>query len=207
MTLKDGLKSFRAKMKSENAIEFDKTFVERLKNKDKAAFEELFGKFGPNLLQYGIKMCGEQEDALDVFQDTLEKAYTSLKQLKEPLALKKWLFKVAANACLMKRRKNKFISDEIELEDVMPEKEDLLNEKDWESLPERILEEKEIKQKLGEIVKSLPDKYKSVLILRDIENFSTEETAEILAISKEAVKMRLSRARAKVREELSRFQK
>lgn len=192
-------------MDGKNSFQFNEKFVEELKNKDKKAFEKLVSHFGPNLLRYGIKMCGEREDALDVFQETLEKAYTSLDQLKEPLALKKWLFKVAANACLMKRRKEKFTSEEIKIEDVMPDKERLQDEKDWENLPERLFEEKEIREKLGEIVKSLPEKYKSVLILRDIENFSTEETAEILAISKEAVKMRLMRARAKVREEINKY--
>lgn len=189
-------------MVTEAVEQFDEKFVEKLKKRDKKAFEELFHYFGPNLMKFGMKMCGEKEDALDVFQDTLEKAFTSLEQLKEPLALKKWLFKVAANACLMKRRREKFISDEIELNEVFPEKESLLIESNWDSLPEKLVEDEEIREKLGKIVTSLPEKYKSVLVLRDIEDFSTEETAEILGISKEVVKMRLSRARAKVREEL-----
>jgi len=190
-------------MITDTSSQFDEKFVERLKNKDKKAFEELLHHFGPNLMKFGMKMCGEKEDALDVFQDTLEKAFTSLEQLKEPLALKKWLFKVAANACLMKRRREKFISEEVEVDEVFPEKENLLKEEHWDSLPEKFIEDKEIKERLGKIIASLPEKYKSVLVLRDIEDFSTEETADILGVSKEVVKMRLSRARAKVREELS----
>lgn len=189
-------------MITDSSPNFDEKFVERLKNKDKKAFEELLHYFGPNLMKFGMKMCGEKEDALDVFQDTMEKAFTSLEQLKEPLALKKWLFKVAANACLMKRRKDKFIEEEIEVDEVFPEKESLLKEEQWDSLPEKIVEENEIRKIVGKIIASLPEKYKSVLILRDVEDFSTEETAEILGVSKEVVKMRLSRARAKVREEI-----
>lgn len=194
-------------MITDSSPNFDEKFVERLKNKDKKAFEELLHHFGPNLMKFGMKMCGEKEDALDVFQDTMEKAFTSLEQLKEPLALKKWLFKVAANACLMKRRKDKFIEEEIEVDEVFPEKESLLKEEHWDSLPEKIVEENEIRKIVGKIIASLPEKYKSVLILRDVEDFSTEETAEILGVSKEVVKMRLSRARAKVREEISKFLK
>lgn len=201
-----GLKNLGQKMTmNESTSSFDEKFVERLKNKDKKAFEELINHFGPNLFNFGMKMCGEREDALDIFQDTLEKAYTSLEQLKEPTSLKKWLFKVAANACLMKRRKEKIFSYKIDSEDSTLEPEILSKEDELENLPEAIILNKETKEVLRKIITSLPETYKSVLILRDIEDFSTEETAEILGLTKETVKMRLSRARAKVRNELNKI--
>lgn len=190
---------------NEPTSSFDEKFVERLKNRDKKAFEELLNHFGPNLFKFGMKMCGEREDALDIFQDTIEKAYTSLGQLKDPSSLKKWLFKVAANACLMKRRKEKIFSYQIDNENSTSKNEVLSKEDGLENIPEKIIMNKEMKEVLRKIITSLPSHYKSVLILRDIEDFTTEETAEILGLTKEAVKMRLSRARAKVRNELKNF--
>jgi RNA polymerase sigma-70 factor, ECF subfamily len=177
----------------------------RLKNKDKNAFEELLHHFGPRLLNFGMKMCRQKEDALDIFQDTLEKAFSSLSQLKEPQAIKTWLFRVAANACLMKRRKLKSAAEEIPLEDLVPEKESLEKEASWDKFPEKAMENKELREKLKEAILSLPEIYRQVLLLRDMEGFSTEETAEILGLSKDVVKMRLLRARAKIREEMAGF--
>ena len=178
-------------------------FVVRLQKGDKKAFEELLHRFGPRLLNFGMKMCREREDALDVFQDTLEKAYTSLSKLKEPAALQTWLFRVAANACLMKRRKPASAPEEVSLDEVEPGKEAPAAEGSWESLPERFVENSELRDKLREAILSVPENHRAVLILRDVEGFSTEETADITGLSGEVVKMRLMRARMKVRSALA----
>jgi RNA polymerase sigma-70 factor, ECF subfamily len=192
-------------MKNEPADWATEELVHRLKNKDKKAFEELLHHFGPHLLNFGMKMCRQKEDALDIFQDTLEKAFSSLSQLKEPQAIKTWLFRVAANACLMKRRKPKSAGEEVPLDDLMPERDSLNNEASWENLPEKVMENKELRGKLKDAVLSLPETYRPVLLLRDMEGFSTEETAEILGLSKDVVKMRLLRARTRIREEMASF--
>jgi len=192
-------------MVSDTANWATEEFVLRLKNRDKAAFEELLKHFGPHLLNFGMKMCRQKEDALDIFQDTLERAYLSLSQLKDPQAIKTWLFRVAANACMMKRRKPASLAEEIPLEDLAPEKETLEHESGWNSLPEKAMENSELRERLKEAVLSIPEHYRQVLLLRDMEGFSTEETAEILGLSKDVVKMRLLRARAKVREALAGF--
>ena len=178
-------------------------FVVRLQKGDKKAFEELLHRFGPRLLNFGMKMCREREDALDVFQDTLEKAYTSLSKLKEPAALQTWLFRVAANACLMKRRKPASAPEEVSLDEVEPGKEAPAAEGSWESLPERFVENSELRDKLREAILSVPENHRAVLILRDVEGFSTEETADITGLSGDVVKMRLMRARMKVRSALA----
>lgn len=178
-------------------------FVGRLKNKEINAFEELLRHFGPHLLKFGMKMCRKEEDALDIYQDTLERAFLSIDQLKEPRALKTWLFRVAANACLMKRRKPKSFGEEFSIEEAAPDG-DFLEKAFWlNNLPEKAMEEKELQEKMKEAIISIPESYRSVLLLRDMEGFSTEETAEIMNLSKGVVKMRLHRARAMVRKELS----
>ena len=190
-------------MAVENPEWASEEFVRRLQKGDKKAFEELLHRFGPRLLNFGMKMCREREDALDVFQDTLEKAYTSLSQLKEPAALKTWLFRVAANACLMKRRKPASAPEEVSLDEVEPGKEAPAAEGSWESLPERFVENSELRDKLREAILSVPENHRAVLILRDVEGFSTEETADITGLSGDVVKMRLMRARMKVRSALA----
>ncbi len=190
-------------MAVENSEWASEEFVRRLQNGDRRAFEELLHRFGPRLLNFGMKMCREKEDALDVFQDTLEKAYSSLSQLKEPGALRTWLFRVAANACLMKRRKPASAPEEVPLDDVIPETIADEGGAPWETLPERAVENAELRKKLKEAILSVPADHRTVLILRDMEGFSTEETAEITGLSRDVVKMRLMRARMKVRSALA----
>lgn len=180
---------------------FSSEFVERLKNKDKDAWESLLKEFGPNLLNFGKKMCKDHEDAMDVFQDTIESAYNSIRKLKKVKSLKQWLFKVAANACLMKKRsqslKVTYDLNEDKMEETGESKEHYLDKK-----PEDLYEEREMKEIVKKAILKIPENYRIVLLLREIEGFSTEETAKILNISNEAVKMRLSRARNKLKEEV-----
>lgn len=180
---------------------FSSEFVERLKNKDKEAWESLLKEFGPNLLNFGKKMCKDNEDAMDVFQDTIESAYNSIRKLKKVESLKQWLFKVAANACLMKKRSQSLkMIDEL-YEDEMEESGEI-GERYQERKPEELYEERELKEIVKKAILKIPENYRIVLLLREIEGFSTEETAKILNISNEAVKMRLSRARNKLKEEV-----
>lgn len=199
--MKSGSRFFPVKKMAKEASDWvTPNFVERLKSRDKEAFEELMTHFGPNLLKFGMKMCREREDALDIFQDTLLKAYSSIDQLKDPHALRSWLFKVAANACLKKKRKSKSFLEEISIEEVLPDRDVLEEEKNFLIEIEKFIEDKELKEKLKLAIESIPEKYRMVLLLRDMEGFSTEETAKILNLSEDVVKMRLHRARGKVRE-------
>ena len=82
--------------------------LERIRNDEPGAFEQFVESFAERIFGFGVRMCGEREDARDVLQDTLLQAFTSLRQLRHPEALRSWVFRVAANACLMKRRRGKF---------------------------------------------------------------------------------------------------
>jgi len=147
-------------------------------------------------------MCGEREDARDIVQETLIKAFESLKKLHEPRALRSWLYRVASNACLMKRRKGKFEPKrELSLEELMPQSTDnaRFEVPDVSALPDQAAEAAEMRASVHQAIRALPPGYRIVLLLRDIEQLSTREVAEALDLPETTIKMRLHRARLEVR--------
>ena len=82
--------------------------LDRIRRDAPGAFDEFVSAYGDRIFGFGLRFCGEREDAKDVLQETLLQAYRSLAKLEHPAALKSWLYRVAANACRMKRRKGKY---------------------------------------------------------------------------------------------------
>jgi len=188
----------------DNSIRQD--LIDRLRRKEPSAFEEFVSLYGPRLLSFGRRMCGDVEDAREVFQDTLLKIFEAIGGLKNPDAFKTWLFRIAANACRMRRRKSSFLKEEISLEEVLPERPaDGAVPLPWGDLPERILLNGELREHLRRAILDLPEESRLVLVLRDVEGLDTGEVAESLSLSKDVVKMRLHRARAKVRGSLEEY--
>jgi RNA polymerase sigma-70 factor, ECF subfamily len=167
------------------------------------AFDRFLTLVQNTVFSFGMKVCGEVEDARDTMQDTLLKAFRSLPEtdLTDAAALKVWLYKVAKNACLMMRRKGKFEPRTLQsLEDLLPR--DHAAVADWSTLPVDELIKSELEQTVKAAIAKLPASHRIVLILRDMEQLSTKETAEVLEITTETVKMRLHRARLFLRKEL-----
>lgn len=185
----------------------DEELLEAVKRDDPGAFDAFVDRYGRRLMAFGVRMCGHHEDAEDVFQETLLKAYQGLKDLREPKALRTWLYRVAANACRMKRRKEK-PSREISLDDFKPAGfDDAMTAEipDWSNLPDDATERAELRTALEEEISQLPPDYRLVLLLRDVEGLSTQETADALQVRVPAVKMRLHRARMALRSQLEAF--
>jgi RNA polymerase sigma-70 factor (ECF subfamily) len=179
--------------------------IRRLQAREEGAFEEFLSLVGPRLLNFGFRMCGDHEDARDVLQETLLKTFESVGDLQHPEAFRTWLYRIASNACLMKRRKSKFMKEELALEEILPDPGQLQDPSGWEGVPERAVLDQELRERLREAVLELPPLYKTVLVLRDMEGLETEEVSRALGVSKDVVKMRLHRARAKVRQSLEAF--
>lgn len=180
----------------------DEALLERIRDDDPRAFDEFVARYGDRIYGFGVRMCGEREDARDVLQETLIKAFESLKTLKEPRALKSWLYRVASNACLMKRRRGKFEPKrELSLDELMPAgvESATFEIPDVTDAPEDHASRNETRQAVREAIRSLPPHYRIVLLLRDIEQLSTRETATALDLPETTVKMRLHRARLGVR--------
>ena len=171
------------------------------------AFETFVSSYRAKLFNYSFMMCGHREDAEEVAQETLLKVFESFDQLREPERLKSWVFRIARNFCLMKRRKSIFAPEvEISLDEVRPAKAGgdamKLDIADWSALPEMAAANAQLREVLSAAVKGLPDLYRAVFLLRDVEELSTEETAKILDVSVDVVKTRLHRARLALRQTL-----
>jgi RNA polymerase sigma-70 factor (ECF subfamily) len=179
--------------------------IARLQRNEPGAYEEFMAQFGPGLLRFGRRMCGDPDDAQEVLQDTLLKTFQSIGTLKNPGAFKSWLYRILANACLMRRRKSQFLEEEVPLEETLPERESLDAGRPWAQLPDRVLQNSELHRILEKALLALPPNYRLVILLRDVEGLSTEETAKALGVNKDVAKMRLHRARAMMRNALDSY--
>ncbi|MCC6538548.1 MAG: sigma-70 family RNA polymerase sigma factor [Bryobacterales bacterium] len=187
--------------------------AERLIHGDRTAFDEFVDVFRAKLFQYSYLNCGQREDAEEVAQETLMKAFQSFGQLQDPTHVKAWIFRIARNFCYMKRRKSVFApAQEISLDELKPAmKADgetrRLDIADWRVLPDAAAQSSEMRALLHRAVAALPDLYRNVLLLRDIEELSVKETADVLDVSEDVVKTRLHRARLAVRKQIDDYLK
>ena len=178
---------------------------------DANAFERFVEHFRTRLFQYTWLVCRQREDAEEVAQEALLKVFESAGQLREPEHVRSWVFRIARNACLMKRRKSVFAPEqELSLEQFYPATETNGEHRhieiaDWTQAPERDLLRQELREVLGRAIGELPDVYRSVVLLRDVEELSTEETARILDLSLDVVKTRLHRGRLAIRQKLDEY--
>ena len=175
------------------------------------AFDRFVEYFRPKIFQYSWLMCGHREDAEEVAQETLLKVFESGDQLREPEKIRSWVFRIAKNACLMKRRKSAFApARELSLDEFMPSKHQdgdqvRIEIADWSALPDGKALQSEMRELLEKAIRELPEVYRSVILLRDMEELSTQETAQILDVSDDVVKTRLHRARLAIRQRLDEY--
>ncbi len=175
------------------------------------AFDRFVEHFRANIFHYSWLMCGHREDAEEVAQETLLRVFESFDHLREPERVRPWIFQIAKNACLMKRRKSVFApSQELSLDDFLPQMDHAgrhvkLQIADWSGLPDDQLLQSEMKQVLARAISELPENYRSVILLRDMEELSTLETAQTLDLTEDVVKTRLHRARLAVRQKLDEY--
>lgn len=170
------------------------------------AFNRFVDTYNGKIFRYSYAMCRQREDAEEVAQETLLKVFQNLNQLTDPGRLKPWLFRIAKNACLMKRRKSVFApTEELSLDQLRPARGGsgiALEIADWSPQPEQLAANAEIRAALDEAVAALPEIYRAVFLLRDVERLSTEDAAEVLGVSTDVVKTRLHRARLAMRKQL-----
>ncbi len=189
-----------------SALGFDEpSLVERAQSGDSAAFTTLVEQYQRKIFRLAMNITQNTEDAEDVLQETFLKAYQHLDGFQRNSKFYTWIVRIAVNEALMKLRKrrgDKFVSLDEPLE--TGEEEVKREVAVWEGNPEDRYSQEEIRKILDEAVESLKPDFRTVFALRDIEELSTEETAEALGISVPAVKSRLLRARLALREKLTR---
>lgn len=167
-----------------------------------ARFVDIYSSF---VYRLALRIVRDPIDAEDVLQETFLKVLQNIHSFEGRSKLSSWLYRIVVNEALLTLRKRK---PYLELDTSTSESDD--NDEpmeivDWCCLPEEVLLSVESKKALEEVVQKLPDIYRLVFILRDIEQLSIKETAEALGISEANVKIRLMRARMYLRQELSKF--
>jgi RNA polymerase sigma-70 factor (ECF subfamily) len=173
---------------------------------DMRAFGELVRRYEGKIFRLAQHVTQNREDAEDVLQETFMKAYEHLDQFKGDSKFYTWIVRIAVNQALMKLRRRK-TDKSVSLDEQIDTGEDTVVREiaAWGEDPEQRFSREELGEILDSAIESLEPPYRSVFVLRDIEELSTEETAEALNLSVPAVKSRLLRARLQLREKLTRF--
>ena len=179
--------------------------VSRAQAGEDEAFSELVSRYQNKIYRLAKNITQNNEDAEDVLQEAFLKAYSHLKGFQRNSRFYTWIVRIAVNEALMKLRKRR--SDRtVPLDEPVETGEEAVTREIavWEDNPEQRYSHEEMQQILDDAVEDLKPDFRTVFVLRDIEELSTEETAETLGISIPAVKSRLLRARLALREKLTR---
>jgi RNA polymerase sigma-70 factor, ECF subfamily len=181
----------------------EQTLLARLRAGEESAYEELVRSYGGRLLAVARRFLPVEEDSRDAVQDAFLSAFRSLDRFEGNAALSTWLHRIVVNASLMKLRTRRR-KPETSIEELLP---GYLDDghferpaSPWRSEGLDPAERDELRELVMRSIHSLPEGHRNVLLLRDIEDLDTEETAELLGISAGAVKTRLHRARQALRE-------
>jgi len=184
----------------------EQALVERARAGDAQAFTTLVNRYERKIFRLAKHITQNDEDAEDVLQESFLKAYSNLDTFQGQSKFYTWLVRIAVNESLMKLRKRK--SDRtVSLDEPHETDEDTVTREIavWDEDPEKKYSQEELREILSKAVDGLKPGFRTVFVLRDIEELSTEETAEALGISVPAVKSRLLRARLQLREKLTRL--
>ena len=183
----------------------ESTLVSKAQSGDSAAFSELVSRYQNKIYRLAKHITQNDEDAEDVLQEAFLKAYEHIDGFQGNSKFYTWIVRIAVNEALMKLRKRK-TDRTVPLDEPIDTGEEMVNREIavWEDNPEQRYSREEMQGILNEAVESLKSDFRTVFVLRDIEELSTEETAEALGISVPAVKSRLLRARLALREKLTR---
>jgi len=174
--------------------------LEALRNGDRNEFSRLVEIYSGKLYRLGLKMLGNPQDAEDMLQETYLKAFRGIKDFDGRASLSTWLYRIAVNESLMHlRRKHPETVSIEEPGEADSENQEPLEIIDFCCMPERELMSNEVRSRLDQAIGELPANLRTVFVLRDIEELSTLQTAEVLGLSETAVKTRLSRARMRLR--------
>lgn len=180
----------------------DDELLKRVQGGDEDACEALVRRFGGRMLAAAQRLLRNEDDAHDAVQDAFLSAFRAIHRFEGRSQLGTWLHRIVINSALMKlrarkRRRDCSIDELLPTFDVGGQRRDA--RPGWQPESEAILEREELRARIRRKIDVLPDDYRTVILLRDIEELSTEETASVLGINTGAVKTRLHRARMALR--------
>jgi len=181
--------------------EIEGDWIDKLRSGDAAAVQHFLDTYQQRIFSFGMMVCGHREDAEDIAQQSLVSALHSVRQLRSAEAFHVWLYRIVRNACYRQRRKHQLLRNAASLQEMEDQGRGLESTQASQS-PEASLLQDEVRDQLQQAVAKLSAPDRLVLLLRDFENLSTDEVAQVMGLGVSAVKMRLQRARRRVRREL-----
>src|SRR6204780_5220255 len=195
----------RQQLPSTVVKEDEPELVAAAKAGDISAFETLVSRYERKIFRLAQNITQNREDAEDVMQEAFLKAYEHLSGFQGNSRFYTWLVRIAVNQALMKLRKRR--PNQVSIDEEVNTGEDLIPREieDWGPSPEDRYKQTEMPDILSSTIADLDPSFRIVFQLRDIEELSTEDTAEALGLSVPAVKSRLLRARLKLRQKLNRY--
>jgi RNA polymerase sigma-70 factor, ECF subfamily len=184
--------------------ESDEALVARARAKDFGAFEELLGRYEDKVFRLAFRIVRNETDAKEILQETFVSIWRKLDTFKGDSQFGSWVYRIATNAALMRLRSQRR-HPEVSTEDLPIGYLDNYGQlppagENWSKRPDDQLQSSELRAHIQASVDALPDIYRTVFVIRDVEGLSTEETAELLGISVPTVKTRLHRARIALRD-------
>jgi len=196
---------------TQTSVEDDRELLTRAQAGDMSAFESLVGKHEDKVYGLALRMTRSEADAAEITQDTFLSAYQHLSEFRGEAAFGSWVHRIAANNALMRLRRQKvvdIVSDELAGPE-FTERGSLAEvpESDWSKRADDKIIEDELGRAIQAATDSLPEGYREVFLLKDVEGLSYEEISEMVGISIPAVKSRLHRARLALREAIDAFYK
>jgi len=196
---------------TDTTVEDDRTLLTRAQGGDISAFEELVARHEEKVYGLALRMTRSEADAAEIAQDTFLSAYQHLAEFRGEAAFGSWVHRIAANNALMRLRRQRVL--DVVTEDLagpeFTERGSLAEspETDWSRRADDKILDEELGRAIQEATDALPEGYREVFLLKDVEGLSYEEISEMVGISVPAVKSRLHRARLSLREAIDAFYK
>ncbi len=183
----------------------EEILIGRVQNGDSDAFFELVRPYERAVFLAALSLMKNDADAEDVAQEAILKAFKNLARFRQEAKFSTWLIQIAINEAKMRLRKDRrHLYESIDEGRVGNDGDYIPRDfADWREIPSEALEKKELRRALTKALDSLPEKYRTILILRDVQHLSINETAKILGLWEANVKTRLSRARLQMRDALA----
>ncbi len=169
----------------------DEALVAAARTGDRRAVDQLLAKYEQPIYRFGLRMCGDEESAREVLQETMIAAFKNLTGFRGDAALSTWLFQIARSFCIKERRG---VKPTTEIDEQMP---------DRAASPDVQVHARQIGEVLASAIAELPAEQREALVLRDVEGMSAEEAAEVAGVEVGALKSRLHRARLALRHRLA----
>lgn len=169
----------------------DAALIAAAQSGDRRAVDELLARYEQQIYRFGLRMCGDEESAREVLQETMLAAFRNLPGFRGQASLSTWLYQIARSFCIKERRG---VRPTTTLDDSL---------RDQADAPDLQVYARQIGEALASAIRALPADQREVLVLRDVEGLSAQEAAQVVGIEVGALKSRLHRARTAMREKLA----